>query len=754
MSNISTKCRSIRAAIRRGFTPSQAAWFGAAIALYGLWAFMVLWAAWNDVLPRFNIGNILGLISLYGGLSLVGALFLLIVSLASRLKPPYRLAFFLILPTMALFMVLTWVQGAAIGLFVLLGGVSLFFGAAASLLAKHNWRTGSTVWLLCGTAILILGLYALLAPTGDLNPTLVGYHLQGHTLALPDPGQRGSYQVATFTYGSGKDLHRPEYGKPVRFITRTVDGSKLDTQWTGLGGWLRTRYWGFDAAHMPLQGRVWMPGGTGPFPLVAIVHGNHAMEESSDSGYAYLGEHLASQGFIFVSIDENFLNSSGADWTDLVHLRLGKENGARAWLLLEHLAQWRRWAADASNPLYGKVDMDRIALIGHSRGGEAVALANALNELDYFPDDATVPFNFHFNLRGIAAIAPSDGMYRLRASDTPMRDQNYLVIQGTLDGDIRSFAGASQYSRASFSGKVDAFKASVYVKNANHGQFNTAWGRNDSGHSYKFLIDERHIMKGTAQRQTAIVYLSAFLGMTLKDEVRYRPLLEDARNGAAWLPDTYIVNNYADSRTLWIANYEEDIDPATGSEPGITIAGNNLTVWTETEPDINNGHLCTHLALLAWDDRFHGEKRKSYKFDFSNPIHASQEMDLVFSASQAEIDTLPRGFNVPGPRRNEDKTPLDWTIVLSDANAQEARLSLSSDQVLYPQLKGETRRAGVIDGLPKSELVMRQYCFALKDFLAVNPNFALDRLKEIRFEFDRSRRGAIALDDVGLSPER
>jgi len=50
----------------------------------------------------------------------------------------------------------------------------------------------------------------------------------------------------------------------------------------------------------------------------------------------------------------------------------------------------------------------------------------------------------------------------------------------------------------------------------------------------------------------------------------------------------------------------------------------------------------------------------------------------------------------------------------------------------------------MIDGLPRSQLVMRRYCFSLKDCLALNPRLALDRLKDVRFEFDRRRRGAIA----------
>ncbi len=38
------------------------------------------------------------------------------------------------------------------------------------------------------------------------------------------------------------------------------------------------------------------------------MHGNHAMSRPSEPGYAYLGEHLASQGYVVAAIDQNFLN--------------------------------------------------------------------------------------------------------------------------------------------------------------------------------------------------------------------------------------------------------------------------------------------------------------------------------------------------------------------------------------------------------------------------------------------------------------
>lgn len=702
---------------------------------------MVLWAFFAEVVPDFQSGDLVGLVALYGYLAAFGMLLLGFVLLAARLRPPYRLPFFLVLPTALLFAALTFEQSAPLVLLVSLGGLSLLFGASTSVLSRRTLRSGSTIWLVVGAGALGIGAYEWFAPPQDLNPALETFHLHGHTIELPDPGTPGPYRVETFTYGSGHDRTRPQYNHLVRYTTPSVDASRVYPEWRGLSGWFRTRYWGFDVAHLPLQARVWMPVGRGPFPLVLIVHGNHLMKKESEAGYAYLGEHLASQGFILVSIDENFLNSGGADpLTDPLQTNMGKEMPARAWLLLEHLSQWRRWTADPMSSLHGKADMNRIALIGHSRGGEAVVLANAFNEMDAFPGNASIPFDFHFHIRAIVGIAPCEADYKPRSSYVRMRDQNYFVMAGSRDGDNgTSFQGETRYSRVSFSGAVDAFKASLYIKDANHGQFNTVWGRNDGATVYGFLTDERAILSGSEQRRIAKVYLTAFLEATLEDRRGYRALFQDPRNGAAWLPDDFLVANYADARTHWLATFEEDADPTTGTDPNVRISGHDLGRWREDDIDLKLRKLGTHVVLLDWNRGARARADPSYTITFRHAVHASEDSALVFSASQM-------------PDRSDDAA-IDWTISLTDAAGRTARLPLSHDQVLYPPVKGETHRLGSI-GPPLSEPVMRRYRFALRDFVAEDTGFDSGELKQITFVFDRSPRGHIALDDVGLETPR
>src|SRR5690606_26605721 len=142
----------------------------------------------------------------------------------------------------------------------------------------------------------------------------------------------------------------------------------------------------------------------------------------------------ASRGFILASIDETFLTGS-----------IRNENDARGWMLLKHLELWRAFNDSAGGPFHGRVDMERIALMGHSRGGEAVGHAAAFNRLSHYPDDATLEFDFDFGIRGLVAIAPVDGQYKPADRYVPVHDVSYLVFHGSHDGDVTNFAGLRQY---------------------------------------------------------------------------------------------------------------------------------------------------------------------------------------------------------------------------------------------------------------------------------------------------------------------
>ena len=287
-------------------------------------------------------------------------------------------------------------------------------------------------------------------PALRLTPSDAPVVLSHQVLDASDPGLPGPHEVLTLYYGSGTDENRPEYRDSVEITTGTVDASKLVS--LGAAAKSRNDYWGFTPEEMPLNARVWYPDGEGPFPLVLVVHGNHNMRDFSDPGYDYLGELLASRGYILASIDENFING------------LRAENDARGWFLLKHVQAFEGFNGEAGNPFEGKVDMGNIVLIGHSRGGEAVANAAAFNHLRYYPDDASLEFDFGYDIQGIISIAPVDGQYLPTGRKVGVEDVSYLTFHGSHDGDVTSFHGLRIYDRLEFNDPDDFnFKAAVYV---------------------------------------------------------------------------------------------------------------------------------------------------------------------------------------------------------------------------------------------------------------------------------------------------
>ncbi len=423
--------------------------------------------------------------------------------------------------------------------------------------------------------------------------------LSKQTITAPNPADRGPHTVKTMFYGSGTDKQRAEFRTGVTIKTKAVDVTPFATV-TGDAAKQRKAFFGFDLKAAPLNGRVWYPDGAGPWPLALIVHGNHTYREFSDPGYGYLGDLLASRGFITVSVDENFING------------LSAENDGRAWLLLKHLEAWKTFNETADGPFFGRVDMDNIAVMGHSRGGEAAATAAAFNRLKYYPDDFKQEFKFNFNIKAVVAIAPVDGQYKPSSVFTPLENVNYLIIHGSHDGDVSTAVGARQYERLQFTDGQPWFKSMVFMYRANHGQWNTVWENKDNGPRSGRSLDLRTLIDPEAQRQMAKVFISGFLEATLHQKRDYVPMFRDHRTAGAWLPKTLYTTKFQENGFRALASFDKDVDLTTGSVPGVTLAGEGLSAWKEEAVPFRGrgGDNQNHNAVtLGWNNHFPADEK-------------------------------------------------------------------------------------------------------------------------------------------------
>ena len=233
--------------------------------------------------------------------------------------------------------------------------------------------------------------------------------------------------------------------------------------------------------------------------------------------------------------------------------------------------------------------MSNIAVMGHSRGGEAAAVAATFNRLKYYPDDFKQEFKFNFNIKAVVAIAPVDGQYKPTGQFTPLENVNYLLIHGSHDGDVSTAMGLRQYERLRFTDDQPWFKAVLFMYRANHGQWNTVWGNKDNGPRSGRSLDLRALIDPEEQRQFAKVVISGFLEATLHRKREYVPMFRDHRTAGAWLPKTMYTTRFQESGYHALAEFDEDVDLTTGTARGVR-AGRREPVHVERE------HACPSAA--------------------------------------------------------------------------------------------------------------------------------------------------------------
>jgi dienelactone hydrolase len=627
-------------------------------------------------------------------------------------------------------------------------------------------------------AVLGAGLAAGCSQTLQLATDDSAVILSRHSINAPNPARRGSHTVKRLFYGSGTDKQRREYRDGVTIKTTTVDASPFATI-PAAQAKTRRNFWGFDLKKAPINGRVWYPEGAGPFPLVLIVHGNHNYREFSDPGYEYLGELLASRGFILASVDENFING------------LSGENDARAWLLLKHLEAWKKFNETAGGEFHGRVDMDRIAVMGHSRGGVAAALAATFNRLKYYPDDFKQEFKFNFNIKAVVAIAPVDGQYKPTGQFTPLENINYLLIHGSHDGDVSTAVGLRQYERLRFTDNQPWFKSVFFMYRANHGQWNTVWGNKDSGPRSGRTLDLRALIDPEAQRQFARVTISGFLEATLHQQRDYLPMFRDHRTAGAWLPKTMYTTRFQENGYRALAEFDGDIDLTTGTADGVVLAADSLSTWHENAVPFRGRGTDTqnHNAVwLGWNNRLAGDEEKfgppaSYSISVPAALRSAWgigDRSLVY-LSLAATSTKPgprtpkRDPNAPAeekppaakkpapkptprpapkPKEKPDTTPIDLTVELVDAAGHVARLPLSTFGVARRPLDARLYRRAGRDAQRFTniyELIPQTFVMPIGDFARAAADFDPRQLTAIRLVFDRTVAGTVIVEHVGLS---
>lgn len=472
--------------------------------------------------------------------------------------------------------------------------------------------------------------------------------------------------------------------------------------------------WPFLNTNVPLNGHVCIPRGRGPFPLAVFAHGNHNPFENSTPGYLYLCQLLASHGIIAATIDVNFLNG----------FNFG-ENDGRAIVHLEHLKQYRTWNGTATHPLHSKVDLNRILIVGHSRGGEAVGHASFFNRLASIGPvllDGTAGLGpYRFGLTAAAAIAPTDRQFVPVSGPTVVPD-SYYVIHGSQDSDVFTFEGYHTYERAHAADLTNLtvsdgkFKTMLWVYKANHNQFNSIWASESPAGV---------AMPRVSQEQIARVHLGALAQAVLLDRPEYLDVLRDHGAAAAWDPaSTEFVSQYQDPERVFVQHNQEGLAAPVVSLPVQgTVAAGSVAAVRQLTALVGGSGTTTITLRLAWGTL--GSRLLS-RIDPST-LPAERYMVLALRVGQSTEAS------------NAANRDQDFTLEVSSGSCTAAIPGSSLHRLLYPDPSpfGPAKIVMQTLRLPVAQLVER----------GVDPS----DLRSIALVFDRRVTGTVYVGDLQFS---
>jgi hypothetical protein len=241
----------------------------------------------------------------------------------------------------------------------------------------------------------------------------------------------------------------------------------------------------------------------------------------------------------------------------------------------------------------------------------------------------------------------------------------------------------------------------------------------------------------------------------VRGEAGYRALFRDHRRGAAWLPGVVYLQQYEDSATRVLADYEEDIDLTTATAPGARLRAENLADWKEREASLKWGSLDTRAAWLGWD-REKAKATPSYALFLPEPgVEAGPDRVLAFHLADAKQDPSPPLDEVKpaenvAKKKDETPKPIDLTVEVEDAGGRTARLPLGRFRLLQPQVEAQVTKAAWLADQKPSELVFDAFELPLSAFQEETPGLDPSRLRAVRFLFDRTEKGVVVLDDLAI----
>jgi hypothetical protein len=572
--------------------------------------------------------------------------------------------------------------------------------------------------------------------SGILNIFLLLLTLSVQSIAqtTPDPGIAGPYAVSKGEYNLGDAA------------------ASLTT---------------FTAGPVEMRASVHYPTGLagGPYPVIVLLHGRHSTCYNTTSfssslswpcptgttsiesfqGYDYHARFMASHGYIVISVSCNGINARDNSTSD-------RGMNGRGELVQKHLNLWNTWNTTGGAPsslgaagmFVGKVNLQKVGTMGHSRGGEGVVFHALYNQSLGSP----------YGVKAVISLAPVDFLRR-KLNNVPL-----MNIAPYCDGDVSDLQGVHFYDDVRYTDPLDeAPKYNVLMMGANHNYYNSVWtpGSYPAGTSDDWGASSTDPFCGASvpgnkrldtikQKKAYNSYASAFFRRHVGGELQFSPILEtkDVIPPASSMLDTsnvFVSYHPGRSERIDINRIDTVLNETTNTmggavtmaglvSSGVGICGGGLTVplcnvATAAAREPHRGST-TQKGLsqmgMRWDDTLDW-----YQNDIPATYQDLSYIDAVQFRAALRFNQTTAGQN------------LDFTVQLIDSAG-----AISSKRVhdySYALFYQPGTNASL---LPK--VMFNNIRIPVGDFAGIDRS----KVRAVKFLFNKSSSGSVLISDLAF----
>lgn len=532
----------------------------------------------------------------------------------------------------------------------------------------------------------------------------------------------------------------------------------------------------FTASGFPgpieVRGSVHFPTGLagGPYPVLLFLHGRHETcyetadptnsslswpcgsgEQSITSfeGYDYLAQHMASHGYIVISVSANGINAVDNSTADY-------GMGARAQLMQHHMDLWDTWSTIGDtlgltpfdSTFIGKLNLSNVGTMGHSRGGEGVVQHALLNESLGSP----------YGIKAVLTLAPVDFLRGI-LNETPL-----MNVAPYCDGDVSDLQGVHFYDDSRYNVSTDESpKHNVLMLGANHNFYNTVWtpglypaGTADDWDDIYGSSDDYCGSAGSinnrltpVEQQSALkAYLSAFFRTYVGNDTTFRPLLEvediiPPVSSTLDSTDVFVSYHAPASKRLDINRIETEASETTNTLGG-TVAQTGLIGYDVCADDASEADcgLNTWIATLephSGSSSELGMPQLGLRWDNATDLY--ENTIPVANQDFSDFGFIQFRFGV-----NFDETTIgtvtDFSLELLDASGDSSSVQVDdyTNATYFPPGDNWFQ-------LPK--MCFNTIKVPLIDFAGID----LTQIQKIRFRFNQTTAASILIADLCISGE-